>query len=365
MINRFSITLLTFCAVGALSASHAAQNNNAFSQYGMIQNVQNYSSNPYWNPNSPYNLRMPSPVYATGPSVETSDCQAIVTSLIETQCKMRSDNCATVSVSDIRPAIILQLSRIPGGNYATSCAGYLDGALNEYKRTKSTTVPSTPPVLPTHAIPDTASGTEYQFQMPMPINTTTAHNNMQWMHDQYERMAELQALEQQTATYGTDLMAAEMPKTLNDVSFTTRMQNAASGGKFGGYETYADMPAYIPIELAAPTNPTPEKICGGSPSSTPDKDKIERQIVEYIDAHKTSLNSDEAKRFFATHGITDANELVILKQVYKAGQNGVSYADAYTKLSGHSTTKPILNALKIDSAENLEKKYDEIKAKLK
>lgn len=293
MTNRFSIALLTFCAVGALSTSHAAQNNNAFSQYGMIQNVQNYSSNPYWNPNSPYNLRMPSPVYATGPSVETSDCQAIVTSLIETQCKMRSDNCATVSISDIRPAIILQLSRIPGGNYATSCAGYLDAALNEYKRTKSTTVPSTPPALPTHAIPDTASGTEYQFQMPMPTNTTTTHNNMQWMLDQHQRMAELQALEQQTATYGTDMTATEMPKTLNDVSFTTRMQNAASGGKFGGYETYADMPAYTPIELAEPTKPKPTTPCNVKDPKISDEEK--RQALKPIlkDCNKKQLNFDD------------------------------------------------------------------------
>ena len=29
-----------------------------FSKYGQIQNVQNYSSNPFWDPSSPYNQRV-------------------------------------------------------------------------------------------------------------------------------------------------------------------------------------------------------------------------------------------------------------------------------------------------------------------
>ena len=108
--------------------SHAS---TPFSKYGVIQNVQNYSSNPFWNPNSPYNQRMPQPVYATGPDITTDECQRIVTSLVTVQC-MNLNNCITTELSDIRPTIMLQLSRVSGGNYATACGGYLDGIFNDY-----------------------------------------------------------------------------------------------------------------------------------------------------------------------------------------------------------------------------------------
>lgn len=113
-----------------------------FSQYGVIQNVQNYSSNPHWNPNSPYNLNMPTPVYAKGPSITTADCQNIVAALVVEQCLLRSDNCRSAQLKDIRPAVMVQLSRMPNGNYATACVGYLDDTFDQYVKNNSFVRPS-------------------------------------------------------------------------------------------------------------------------------------------------------------------------------------------------------------------------------
>lgn len=102
-----------------------------FSNYGQIQNVQNYSSNPFWSPNSPYNQRMPQAVYVQGADLTTEDCQKVVWSLVSAQCLARN-NCKDTSLSDIRPAVMIQLSTLPEHNYASSCAGYIDSMYEAY-----------------------------------------------------------------------------------------------------------------------------------------------------------------------------------------------------------------------------------------
>jgi len=102
-----------------------------FSNYGQIQNVQNYSSNPFWSPNSPYNQRMPQAIYAQGADLTTEDCQKVVWSLVSAQCLAR-DNCKNTTLADIRPAVMIQLSSLPEHNYASSCAGFIDGMYDAY-----------------------------------------------------------------------------------------------------------------------------------------------------------------------------------------------------------------------------------------
>ena len=119
---------------GFTHMSYASQSKTPFTQHGLVQNVQNYSSNPFWNPNAPYNQRMPTAVYAQGTDVKTSECQGLATALVEQQCALR-DNCSNIQLSDIRPAMIIQMSQLPGGNYSTACAGYLDTAFENYKKT--------------------------------------------------------------------------------------------------------------------------------------------------------------------------------------------------------------------------------------
>ena len=55
------VILIVLCGFPAFYAAAAV---SLFSDYGQIQNVQNYSSNPFWSPNAPYNQRFPQPVYA-------------------------------------------------------------------------------------------------------------------------------------------------------------------------------------------------------------------------------------------------------------------------------------------------------------
>ena len=101
-----SLLLSVICGFYAFGATAAV---SLFSDYGQIQNVQNYSSNPFWSPNAPYNQRLPQPVYATGADLNSEDCQKVVQSLVAAQCMAR-DNCKNTDLSDIRPTVMVQLS---------------------------------------------------------------------------------------------------------------------------------------------------------------------------------------------------------------------------------------------------------------
>ena len=113
---------LFYTFIGTMALILPAYSASIFSKYGVIQNVQNYSTNPAYNPDSPYNNRLPSPVYAMGPQVGTDDCQQVVADLIAITCA-GMNNCANAELSDVRPSVMVQLSRITTGNYATSCGG--------------------------------------------------------------------------------------------------------------------------------------------------------------------------------------------------------------------------------------------------
>ena len=123
MIKDFfkSLLFVFICGFCAFSAPAAV---SLFSDYGQIQNVQHYSSNPFWSPTAPYNQRLPQPVYATGADLNADDCIRVVQSLVSVQCMAR-DNCKNTDVSDIRPTIMVQLSNLPGANYVSACSGYI------------------------------------------------------------------------------------------------------------------------------------------------------------------------------------------------------------------------------------------------
>ena len=136
---------------------------------------------------------MPQPVYATGPQVKTDECQRIVTSLVTLQC-MNANNCIGVELSDIRPAIILQLSRMTGGNYATACAGYLDGIFNDYVSQYANAAPNgMPSKFPAPVAPNTNTNGN-QIQLSNPFATPAPD----WATDMRERQSELQDLHTQT-----------------------------------------------------------------------------------------------------------------------------------------------------------------------
>ena len=206
---------------------------------------------------------MPQPVYATGPQVKTDECQRIVTSLVTLQC-MNANNCIGVELGDIRPAIMLQLSRMSGGNYATACAGYLDGIFNDYVSQFANAAPNgTPSKFPTPVAPNTnANGNQIQLNNPF---ATPAPD---WATDMRERQLELQALHTETGTNNHQIQSADFPTTYADVSFTDRLENARNG-----YEPFKDAHAYremdiedeetylARIERSKPTKKCTEKTC--------------------------------------------------------------------------------------------------------
>lgn len=223
--------------MAATSASYAA---SAFSKYGVIQNVQNYSSNPFWNPNSPYNQRMPQPVYAMGPDVTTDECQRIVTSMITVQC-MNLNDCIGTELSEIRPTIMVQLSRMTGGNYATSCGGYIDGAFDAYKSQYANAAPrGGTTAFPTPTAPNPNATQQPQVQIKNPFTPQAPD----WAVEVQDRKQELQNLQSQNGTNQYGVTAAAFPTTYADLSFTERMENEKIG-----YEPYKDASAFDQLKI--------------------------------------------------------------------------------------------------------------------
>lgn len=136
--SMFYYLCSALCAVVLCANADAAT--QPLSKYGQIQNVQNYSSNPFWNPSSPYNQRMPQPIYVQGTDVDTGDCTRVVSALVASYCATRN-NCIGVSLDDARPTLTVQLASIPNHNYVTACAGFLDSAFKTYKDNNANAAP--------------------------------------------------------------------------------------------------------------------------------------------------------------------------------------------------------------------------------
>ncbi|MDE6477784.1 MAG: hypothetical protein K2L94_00880, partial [Alphaproteobacteria bacterium] len=214
------------------------------SKYGQIQNVQNYSSNPFWSPDAPYNQRMPVPVYVQGADLNAGDCMTVVNSLIASQCASRN-HCLNTQLSDVRPAIMLQLSRMPGHNYASSCAGYIDTLFADYVAQYRVTTPSGGAAFPTGTIANpNINQPTYQMANPYQPRVPGSPGDP-WGQGIIDRATEMKRLQAQNGS-GTSnqLAAAAFPTTIADVSFTDRMENKAAG-----YEPYKDASAYQALNI--------------------------------------------------------------------------------------------------------------------
>lgn len=215
------------------------QSATPFSQYGQIQNVPNYSSNPFWDPSGPYNQRMPTPVYVDGPEMNAGDCLRTVSALVANVCAT-VNNCAGMQLSDIRPTLMLQLSQLPGHTYATSCAGYIDTEFEKYvKKYGHAGVTSGTVSFPTATTPQTT----------FPTPTTSVRNpyspqTPEWEREYNERAATLAQLQEQTATHGEELSHTDFPATFADLDFDERMDVLATG-----YDPYQGKSAYHPIKI--------------------------------------------------------------------------------------------------------------------
>lgn len=175
-----------FCAICANAAP------SLFSNYGQIQNVQNYSTNPFWTPNSPYNQKLPQPVYVQGADLNAEDCINIVQPLIYVQCTARN-NCQDTKLSDIRPTIMVQLSNLPGNNYVSACAGFIDGIFESYIAQNANTV-TKQVAFPTETVPNQNiySGNNL-------IQNPYKQQTPKWQQEIDQRAQELEELQAQNA----------------------------------------------------------------------------------------------------------------------------------------------------------------------
>ena len=219
--------LFTLWVAALCAGTHAYAAGTApaiLSNYGEIQSVKNYSSNPFWNKNSPYNQNFPKPIYATGADLNTGDCNRVVENLVTSYCA-EHNYCRNLRISDVRPTIMVQLSQLPGHNFATSCGGYIDSAFDKFQKEYGN--------VSTVNLPKTASQpTNIEIVNPFAPKQTAAQRAIA------DRTAELERL-QSITTPAAGVQAANFPKTTADLSFTDRLANTAAG-----YEPYKDLESY-------------------------------------------------------------------------------------------------------------------------
>ena len=229
-----SLLFAVFCGFCAFSAIAAT---SLFSDYGQIQNVQNYSTNPFWTPNAPYNQRLPQPVYVQGADLNAEDCINVVQSLVSVQCMAR-DNCKNTTLSDIRPTIMVQLSNLPGNNYVSACSGYIDYIFESYVAKYGNAVPTNRAVaFPTGTTPNqNLNNTETNK---IPIQNPYKQVTPQWQQEINERSKELEELQRQNGAGSEQLSVTSFPKTYKDLSFKSKMELQEEG-----YAPYKDLNAY-------------------------------------------------------------------------------------------------------------------------
>ena len=237
------LLISVFCGFYAFVATAAT---SLFSDYGQIQNVQNYSSNPFWSPNSPYNQRLPQPVYVQGADLNTDDCVKVVQPLVAVQCAAR-DNCKNTTLADIRPVIMVQLSNLPGHNYVSACSGFIDGIFDSYVAQYGNSIPNRQIAFPDATVPNptvnnvpmpTANAPSPTPQIQNPYKQTTP----QWQQEMDERSRELEELQRQNSAGNNQLSATAFPTTYDDLSFSEKM-----GLLQDSYEPYKDLDAYVEL----------------------------------------------------------------------------------------------------------------------
>ena len=238
MIKDFlkSLLFVFVCAFCVFSARAAV---SLFSDYGQIQNVQTYSSNPFWSPTAPYNQRLPQPVYATGADLNANDCIQVVQSLVSVQCMARA-NCKNTDLSDIRPTVMVQLSNLPGANYVSACSGYIDGIFETYQKQYGNALPNRAVAFPNETTPNPTvnDSNGIQFENPYKQQPT------KWQIEQKERSDELQRLQSQNGVGSEHLTKTDFPATYADLSFSERMENDRAG-----IMPYKDAIAYRTLDV--------------------------------------------------------------------------------------------------------------------
>lgn len=237
MKKVYAFSMAVACWI--IPAGIACATDFPFSQYGQIQNVQSYSSNPFYNPDSPYNQRMPTAIYAQGTELNAGECRNVVDVIVGGLCAQRN-NCEGLSLSDIRPSVVIQLSNLTGHNYVTACNGYIQPSFEDYMKNNSAVkVTGFPSAFPTVNSTQTEnSSSELILSNPYELKKAD------WENNKTARQNELRALQRQNGSDDVALAAKEFPTTYADLSFTERMENDRAG-----YEPWKDAQAYKPIKI--------------------------------------------------------------------------------------------------------------------
>ena len=263
-----------FCGFYTLVATAAT---SLFSDYGQIQNVQNYSSNPFWSPNSPYNQRLPQPVYVQGADLNTDDCIKVVQPLVAVQCAAR-DNCKNTTLADIRPTIMVQLSNLPGHNYVSACSGFIDGIFDSYVAQYGNSIPNRQVAFPEATVPNPTVNNVPTPTVNAPSPTPQLQNPYkqpvpQWQQEMDERSRELEELQRQNSAGNNQLSATAFPETYDDLSFSEKVANMAAG-----YEPFKDLKAYNEIDVISKEDYCPKHL--DAPGCEQYKAEAEKAIAE-------------------------------------------------------------------------------------
>jgi len=225
--NNFWQNFGVFTAIMVIAgAGHAS----LFTKEGLVQNVQDYSVNPFYN-TATGTVSTPTMVYVNGPKLAPNDCERAVRSVVENVCSDHN-NCRDTKLATVRPDIMVQLSLLPKYNYATSCVGFIDSVYDAYVNRYNYTN-------------NAATSTSFPSATTASVTATTQKSNLpKWKQEYNERNAELRALHAMTAEPVGVLEDAEFPKTFQDLSF--QEQNEI---KKRGYEPYKDAQAYVPLDI--------------------------------------------------------------------------------------------------------------------
>ena len=131
---------------------------------------------------------------------------------------------------------MVELSKLPGHNYASACSGYLDGIFESYVKQYGNNLPNRPVAFPDAVAPNPDVNTDYntpQIQNPYKVQPP------KWQQEINERSRELQELQSQNGTGNQHLTKTKFPATYADLSFSQRMANDAAG-----LEPFKDLKAY-------------------------------------------------------------------------------------------------------------------------
>ena len=223
----YKTSVFVICCITTVAISATDSGAVAPSQYGQIQAVKNYSSNPFWNTNSPYNQQtVPKAIYATGADLTTSDCNTITESLMSDFCAS-NNNCTGMRLANVRPQIMAKLSQMPGYNFATACSGYIDSAFNKYAKNGVTvTAPLT-----TNTNTNTTTTNHYTFQNPYAPTTTNYQAGVADRANQLEKL--------RVKNNPNNVGKIGFPTTVSSLSANERKTNATAG-----YEPYKELSAY-------------------------------------------------------------------------------------------------------------------------